>query len=145
MIEGYFDGCMEPKNPGGHGAWGGVVIIDGKTVWSSGGYIGSGPKYSNNCSEYAGATAVIQECLKHDGVCIIKGDSKLVIMQLSKRWKVRGGLYRPFYEEAMVWWNKLKPRAKLQWVPRKENSLCDALSKKVLKDMGIRFRIQPNE
>lgn len=142
-VEAYFDGCMEPKNPGGHGAWGVVVNVDGKTVYSEGGYIGFGKHLSNNCSEYAGVAAAIRECLKHEGVCTIRGDSKLVVMQLQKKWKVKGGLYRPFYEEAMILWEQLKDRAKLQWIPREKNEVCDKLSKNILRKRGIKFRIQP--
>ena len=29
MIEGWFDGVCEPKNPGGHAAWGALVKRDG--------------------------------------------------------------------------------------------------------------------
>ena len=145
MIEGWFDGCMEPRNPGGHGAWGALVKVDGTKVFESGGYIGHGPAYSNNCSEYAAFIAVAEEILKHPGVAIIRGDSKLVVMQMNGKWKAKGGLYKPFYEKAKTVWKKLKSRAKLVWIPRDENDECDYLSKKVLKDMGIKFRIQPEE
>jgi hypothetical protein len=30
-----------------------------------------------------------------------------------------------------------------KWVPREQNADCDVLSKKVLLDRGIQFRIQP--
>ena len=29
------------------------------------------------------------------------------------------------------------------WISRNENDICDVLSKKVLLDMGIKFKIQP--
>lgn len=145
MIEAYFDGATEPVNPGGHGAWGALVMVDGVTVFAKGGYVGHGPTISNNVSEYAAVVAAIEECLKYEGVCIIRGDSKLVVMQLNGKWKVRGGLYVPFYRKALALWGELKHRAKLEWIPREKNDVCDGLSKGVLKDMGVRFRIQPNE
>lgn len=143
MIEAWFDGCTEPVNPGGHGAWGALVKIDGETVFAKGGYVGHGKHVSNNVSEYSAFIAVAEECLKHSGVVIIRGDSKLVVMQLQGRWRVNGGLYMPFYKQAKFLWDKLKDRAQLVWVPRKDNEICDVLSKKVLKDMGIKFRLQP--
>lgn len=143
MIEAYFDGCCEPRNPGGHAAWGAVVLIDGQTVYSAGGYCGVGPKMSNNVAEYSGFVAVATECLKHSGPCIIRGDSKLVVMQLTGKWNVNGGLYSPFYREALPLWKQLKERARLEWIPREKNEICDVLSKQVLKDMNITFRIQP--
>ena len=143
MIEGYFDGCCGPRNPGGHAAWGAMVKLDGNVVWADGGYCGTGPKMSNNVAEYSAVCAVIRECLKHEGVCILRGDSKLVVMQLMGKWKVRGGLYVPFYQQAMSLWQHLKPRARLEWIPREQNDECDHLSKDVLRGMGITFRIQP--
>ena len=145
MIEGYFDGVCEPRNPGGHGAWGALVKIDGAEVMAQGGYVGYGPHVSNNVSEYSAFIAVAEEIMKHPGVAIIRGDSKLVINQLNGQWNVNGGLYVPFYEKAMVLWSKLRTRAKLEWIPRDENSECDFLSKKELHDRGVVFRIQPEK
>lgn len=133
----------EPRNPGGHAAWGAAVRVDGEFVLRAGGYCGVGPKMSNNVAEYSAFNAAAEECLKHPGIVIIKGDSKLVVEQLNGRWKVNGGLYTPFYEKAKVLWGKLKNRASLEWIPRDENSICDVLSKQVLHDMGVKFRIQP--
>lgn len=143
MIEAWFDGCTEPRNPGGHGAWGGLIKVDGKEVFAKGGYVGNGPTISNNVSEYCAFIAVAEEILKHPGVAIIRGDSKLVVMQLRGKWRVKGGLYKPFYDKAKVLWAKIKDRADLIWVPREENEVCDYLSKNVLKELGIKFRIQP--
>jgi ribonuclease HI len=142
MVEGWFDGCCEPTNPGGHAAWGAVVQVDGKSVFRKGGYCGFGPKMSNNVAEYSAFCAVAQECLKYPGIVLIRGDSKLVVMQIGGKWKIHGGLYLPFYQDAKRLWEKLRERAKLQWIPREENSICDVLSKQVLKDLGVEFRIQ---
>lgn len=145
MIEAMFDGCCEPKNPGGHAAWGALVKVDGKIVWQDGGYCGVGPAMSNNVAEYSGALAALTEAAKHPGVILLRGDSKLVIMQLQGKWKVNGGLYHPFYLKAKEVYDREKGRLKLQWVPRAQNEECDALSKKVLKDMDVVFKIQPEQ
>jgi ribonuclease HI len=143
MIEAWFDGCTEPVNPGGHAAWGALVRVDGIDVYSAGGYCGFGSQMSNNVAEYSAFCVVATECLKHTGVVIIRGDSKLVVMHLQGKWKVNGGLYKPFYDKAKPLWEELKQRAKLIWIPREQNDICDVLSKKVLKDRGIVFRLQP--
>lgn len=143
MIEAYFDGCTEPVNPGGHGAWGAVVLVDGKEVYADGGYCGVGPTISNNVSEYQAFTEALTEAVKHQGPIIVRGDSKLVIMQLKGRWKVNGGLYLPFHLKAKELYSAHKERIALEWIPRAKNDRCDVLSKKVLLDMGIKFRIQP--
>ena len=143
MVEGWFDGCCEPRNPGGHAAWGAVVHVDGQSVYRDGGYCGTGPKMSNNVAEYAGFIAAVTECLKYPGVVIIRGDSKLVVMQMNGKWKAKKGLYIPYYHQAKAIWGTLKNRAKVEWISRDYNGVCDGLSKKVLKDRGIKFRIQP--
>ena len=33
----------------------------------------------------------------------------------------------------------------MDWIPRDKNNVCDELSKKILKDMGVVFRIQPED
>jgi ribonuclease HI len=155
MIEMWWDGCCEPKNPGGHAAWGAVVHVDGVSVYRDGGYCGVGPKMSNNVAEYAGFIAAIKEALKYSGKIIGRGDSRLVVCQLdgkaakklgySKKWKTKGGFYKPFYDQAVALLKGNENRVSLEWIPREKNDICDVLSKKVLKDMGITFRIQPED
>ena len=153
MVEAWFDGCCEPKNPGGHAAWGAVVRVDGKTAFRSGGYCGVGSTMSNNVAEYSGFLAALKEAVKHKGPIVIRGDSRLVICHLSvdaarelgyrNKWKVGGGHYFPFYAEAKKLYDQNQNRITLHWVPREQNDICDVLSKQVLKDMGVVFRIQP--
>ena len=150
-IEAVFDGCCEPRNPGGHAAWGALVRVDGEIVWRQSGYCGHGPNMSNNVAEYSGALAALTEAVKYDGVILLRGDSRLVIMQLGpdhkwgNRWKMHGGFYAPYWKQAKALVDQHRHRMMFKWVPREENSDCDELSKKILTDMGVRFRIQPNE
>ncbi len=149
LIEGWWDACTEPVNPGGHGAWGFLVKVDGQVVHTASGYVGHGPDVSNNVSEYQGFISLVDWILNQNmlGVTIIRGDSKLVIKQLSKEWKVKGGLYLPYYYKAVHLLTILKERTEnnvsLEWVPREKNSEADILSKDVLRRMGIKFRLQP--
>lgn len=142
-IQGWFDGVCEPRNPGGHAAWGAVVAVDGMQVLRTSGYVGEGALMSNNVAEYSGFCAAAQECLGHAGIAVIRGDSKLVIMQLQGKWAVNGGLYMPYYNRAMGLWRQLRVRTRLEWIPRDKNGMCDYLSKQELKDRGVTFRIQP--
>jgi ribonuclease HI len=155
MIEAWFDGCCEPRNPGGHAAWGAAVFVDGVSVYEGNGYCGVGPKMSNNVAEYSGFCAALREALKYPGKIHIRGDSRLVICHLSAdaarrlgyagKWKMKGGLYKPFYDEAIQLLKGNEDRIKFDWVPRDKNEICDVLSKQVLKDKGVVFRIQPEE
>jgi len=144
MIEAWFDGVCEPKNPGGHGAWGIVVRVDGVDVARMGGYCGQGPKISNNVAEFSGFIEAMRVVKNYPGVAIIRGDSKLVIYTLTSRYRVhKGGLYVPFFEQARNLYQAESCRVGLKWIPRAENGDCDELSKSVLIARGIRFRIQP--
>jgi ribonuclease HI len=154
------------RNPGGHAAYGALVIVNGVETLADGQYVCGGPTASNNVAEYSGILAVLQWIDKSAGEScekiIIRGDSKLVINQLGGSWntnctncgdplkrcsceKKTPGLYYPFYEQARDLYQVLKKRHKitLKWIPRKENEVCDVYSKKVLLDRGIKFKIQP--
>jgi hypothetical protein len=49
----------------------------------------------------------------------------------------------PYYERALALWEQLKVRSGIEWIPRAFNGACDGLSKQVLRDRGVQFRIQP--
>jgi ribonuclease HI len=141
-ITAWFDGVCEPKNPGGHGAYGALVKVNGEVVMREGGYVGCGPQISNNVSEYAGVIAVMRCIQGIQGEGVIYGDSKLVVMQLTGQWKAKRGIYLPYYQEAEKLYRGLKGRIEIMWVGRDENGECDGLSKDVLRDKGIVFRLQ---
>ena len=143
MLTAHFDGCCEPRNPGGHAAWGAILLRDNETIWQDKGYCGVGPTMSNNVAEYSGVCAVLERLQQEQEVCLIRGDSKLAIMQLQHKWKVKSGLYLPYYAKAATLLDHVIDRVKFEWVPRHKNDVCDVLSKAVLKDMGVTFKIQP--
>ena len=143
----YFDGCCEPINPGGHAAYGAAVLIDGERVFEASEYVGHGPGMSNNVAEYSGAIAVLQHLIdrpdfnQRNQLVTIRGDSKLVVMQLTKQWKVKRGLYVPFYYQAASLFAQFGV-CKLEWIPREQNGIADELSKRVLKERRVEFKLQ---
>jgi ribonuclease HI len=145
MIEFWFDGVCEPKNPEGHCSYGCHIINGAEILLSEGKYLGHGKGYSNNVAEYSGfirALEFLEETgLRKKQICG-RGDSRLVIEQIQGYWKVRGGLYVPYYQKAKVLYKKF-PHLKLLWIPREQNEVGDRLSKQPLRDLGIQFRIQP--
>jgi ribonuclease HI len=143
MLIGHFDGCCEPRNPGGHASWGAVLLRDETKIWEDKGYCGVGSQMSNNVAEYTGACALLTRLQQEHEFCSIRGDSKLVIMQLKGVWRIHEGLYIPFYQRAKALLEPIKDRVAFKWIPRDQNSVCDVLSKQVLKDRGVTFRIQP--
>lgn len=144
LIEGWFDGCTEPINPGGHSAYGIAINVDGQPVCRRGGYVGVGKGMSNNVAEYCGFIAALEEAIKYQGPIVLRGDSLLVVKQISGKWDAHFGAYLPYYEKAKALWGKHSARARVIWIPREKNTICDALSKRVLSDRGIVFRIQPS-
>ncbi len=156
----YFDGCCEPKNPGGTAGYGAVIFRGSKMVWDFSGMIPASPTTSNNIAEYLAVGAIFDFFLKENpkASAFIFGDSRLVICQLwgwpiagRRLWKIGGvdrsgpkGFYADKAVEARV---KLKslPNCKGFWIPREKNELADDLSKAHLRRAGIEFRIQPEE
>lgn len=151
LIEMWFDGVCEPVNPGGHGAFGTLIKSTSEVIYEKGGYLGSGPHMSNNVAEYCGfvdGLRFLTENRQRLGVVfkvLIRGDSNLVIKQMSGVWRVHGGLYVPYHDEAKKLLAEVRTFAmcSLEWIPRAENDECDKLSKGELHSRGIKFRIQP--
>jgi ribonuclease HI len=149
IIEAWFDGVCEPRNPGGHAAWGALVKVNQVRLYGEGGYVGVGAGMSNNVAEYCGCIAAMEWIRANapQGIVTICGDSKLVINQLAGHWRVLGGAYVPYYTKAFELMQSLLSKYSLNvnlcWVPREENSECDELSKQVLRARGVQFRIQP--
>jgi ribonuclease HI len=144
-IQGFFDGACEPRNPGGHGAWGALVTIGGKVVWQGNGYVGFGKAMSSNVAEYAAVAEVLRQIQEMEGAALILGDSKLVVQQLRGEWRVRDGLYVPYYREAKALLDLRRQRTTFQWIPRESNSACDELAKSVLRGRGIKIRFRAGD
>lgn len=122
----YFDGSSK-GNPGPSRV--GYIIVDksGEVVDSNSVDIGHG---TNNEAEYQALVTLLGKLrdLKVQNV-LIRGDSKLVVNQLTKGWKVKAGNLKPFAKEARELLNN-NPNWKLKWVPREENELADQLAQK---------------
>ena len=147
MIECYFDGCMEPKNPGGTGAFGAIIFRNGQEIFRASKMFDPKPDRSNNYSEYSGLLCLIEFLLKNDlqkSQIIIHGDSKLIIEQMKGKWRIKQGFYVPIALKCRELMKKF-PNTILKWIPREQNFLADELSKKELINAGIEFRIQKVE
>ena len=134
MIVVEFDGACWP-NPKGR-ASAGVLIRDGDDVLvQKGFYIGRGKGMSSNVAEYV----ALIEALKYlkaggfaDEPIIVRGDSKLVIMQMSGRWKIKKGIYK---EHALSALNMKQGFSDIsfEWVSRELNTTCDELAEHALR------------
>jgi ribonuclease HI len=143
----FFDGCCEPRNPGGTAGYSAIIYKGDKEVWRHAGTLPASPKNSNNVAEYLGLNAAL-DWLIANGLTgqpvLVKGDSQLVINQCLGKWQIKGGLYA---EHARAACAKLPsfPSIRLRWISRSENALADKLSKSHLRHAGIEFRIQPDD
>ncbi len=126
MITAYFDGACS-ENPIGHCACG-VHIADGKEVLLEQGYY-LGKAGGSNTAEYEGLIKVLEFLRPYNHSKIeIYGDSKLVIMQMTGKWKIKQGLYKESALKAQElsgnFWN-----ISFRWIPRERNEVCDELAK----------------
>jgi|UniRef100_A0A6C0IMF9 ribonuclease HI len=82
----YFDGCSK-GNPGRAGA-GYVIYKDDEEISYKSTYVGD--KETNNKAEYTGAFEGLRYAVENNIKCIhVKGDSNLVIKQLTGEYKVK--------------------------------------------------------
>jgi ribonuclease HI len=132
MIEAWFDGAVEPMNPGGHGGYGALVKRAGQLVFSEAVYIGRWPALSNNVAEYCGAIGVLRYLLR-EGITegTVYGDADIVINQINGKWNAKSGAYIPYYKEAYSLRVRV-PKVKFIWIPRERNCEADELSKEAV-------------
>ncbi|WP_330330154.1 bifunctional RNase H/acid phosphatase [Streptomyces sp. NBC_00536] len=124
-------------NPGPAG-YGAVVLdpVTGETLAERAEYIGVA---TNNVAEYkglvAGLTAVRE--LFPDATVLVRMDSKLVVEQMSGRWKIKHPDMKPLAAEAA----RILPRAQVtyEWIPRERNKHADRLANEAM-DAGKRGR-----
>ena len=125
---GYFDGASR-GNPGlaGAGAW----ISDGNSdepIWENSNALG---KKTNNEAEYIALIDLLNEFYKR-GIkkAIVRGDSKLVIEQMSGGWKVREPRLVELYKQAKLLAEDMY--LTYEWISRTKNLHADYLSNKAI-------------
>ncbi|MFI5766286.1 bifunctional RNase H/acid phosphatase [Streptomyces sp. NPDC051563] len=122
-------------NPGPAG-YGSVVLdpVTGETLAERAEYIGVA---TNNVAEYKGLIAGLRAAreLDPDAVVLVRMDSKLVVEQMSGRWKIKHPDMKPLAAEAA----KVMPRAQVtyEWIPREKNKHADRLANEAM-DAGKR-------
>jgi len=113
-------------NPGPSGS--GAVVIDAATgeilaeigLW--------GGVASNNVAEYRGMIAGVRRAIEldPDAVLTVRMDSKLVVEQMSGRWKIKHPAMAELAAEARQVLTGTPVR--FEWVPRAQNSRADRLA-----------------
>jgi ribonuclease H / adenosylcobalamin/alpha-ribazole phosphatase len=109
----------------------GAVLMDadtGEVIAEDGSTIGIA---SNNVAEYSGLIAGLRlaEAYAPDADIEVRMDSKLVVEQMSGRWKIKHASMKPLALEA----NRLAPfGTTYTWVPREQNKHADRLANEAL-------------
>ncbi|MFF5821367.1 bifunctional RNase H/acid phosphatase [[Kitasatospora] papulosa] len=124
-------------NPGPAG-YGAVVLdpLDTATLAEAAEYIGVA---TNNVAEYRGLIAglkAVRDLFPDTPVQVrVRMDSKLVVEQMSGRWKIKHPDMKPLAEEAA----RILPASSVtyEWIPRAENKHADRLANKAM-DAGRR-------
>jgi probable phosphoglycerate mutase len=119
-------------NPG-PAAYGTVVYENDKVVKEVGAAIGVA---SNNVAEYSGLIAGLKAVNEIDptATILVKMDSKLVVEQMSGRWKVK---HPDMLKLVKIAFATHDPKlVSYHWIPREENSHADSILTDVL-DSGM--------
>ncbi|WP_399137877.1 bifunctional RNase H/acid phosphatase [Streptomyces sp. NBUA17] len=122
-------------NPGPAG-YGAVVLdpVTGETLVEAAEYLGV---VTNNVAEYRGLLAGLCAAreLDPDATVHVRMDSKLVVEQMSGRWKIKHPDMKPLATEAA----RVFPpgRVTYEWIPRAQNKHADRLANEAM-DAGAR-------
>ncbi|MDD2453202.1 ribonuclease HI family protein [Aminivibrio sp.] len=121
-IRGHFDGASR-GNPGEAGAGAVLLKEDGTPLWECAQPLG---KRTNNEAEYLALILLLEEAERRSIAADIRGDSQLVVNQVTGKWKINEPRLRQLADRAVDLLKKTK--STLAWVPREENTAADRLS-----------------
>jgi ribonuclease HI len=128
MIKIYFDGSCRP-NSGGIATYGFVIYRNKKQLAKGSGVIGTGKGMTSNVAEYGAIFRAIKKIKKMDweDKLLIKGDSELVIKQLSGKCKITSDTSKKYVPKVLKALRDFK--YKLKWIPKEKNTKADILSR----------------
>jgi len=131
----HFDGACQPPGSEGVAGWG--FVIDGPGLHYEDCGLATrpySPHSTNNVAEYVGAIRALEQLrsVGYSGPVIVEGDSQLVVRQMTGEYEVRTEHLKAYHE----WLRRLAEgfvKVEFRWVPREENTLADALSKRAIE------------
>jgi probable phosphoglycerate mutase len=117
-------------NPGESGS--GAVVIDAETGELLAEIAIYGGIASNNVAEYRGMIAGVRRALEidPDASLTVRMDSKLVVEQMSGRWKIKHPAMAELAQEARS--VLIGTPVRFVWMPRLQNSAADKLANKAM-------------
>jgi len=129
-----FDGLCEPINPGGVATYGIIIKKGEETIFEGGGLAFAKPwsdEASNNVAEYSAAIRALEWLSMsklQDSPIVLRGDSRLIINQLRRDFKVKATRIKILHQRAMALLKEFR-NLKLEWVDRSKNAEADRLSR----------------
>jgi len=125
----FFDGCSK-GNPGHAGAGAVIYNSDNKEIWSDSSFVGV--KATNNQAEYSGLILGLQKALDMNiKSLLIKGDSQLVIQQMTGKYKCNSPNILGLFQTAKILEQKFD-NIEYKHVLRDLNKRADELSNQAL-------------
>jgi len=124
-------GSRGNPGPAGYGAV--VRSTDGEVLLERCGGVG---RATNNVAEYRGLIAGLAAALELGADEVVaRMDSKLVVEQMSGRWKIKHPDMVPLAVEAASLVRRLS-RVEFTWIPRAQNSAADALANQAMDEQA---------
>jgi ribonuclease H / adenosylcobalamin/alpha-ribazole phosphatase len=111
--------------------WGAVAYRCDRKAWSMVGRAPAAAENTCNIAEYRAFMMALKRLLRdgqQDEIVQLRGDSKLVVEQMSGRWRIKRGAYKPYALKAKLLVEQFS-QLSIKWVPRERNVLADRLSK----------------
>ena len=127
----YADGAAR-GNPGPAGA--GAALLD-----EEGHQIGEAMRFlehaTNNVAEYTALIIGLEEAQRHDVQDLdIRMDSKLVVEQMNRKWKIKHPNLKPLAQQASALLDSF-PKWQMRHVPREQNTIADALANRAIDEV----------
>ena len=128
MLKANFDGSKKGGKDG-VATYGYVLYRKDDIIHEDKGIVGIGEEYTNNIAEYY-ALLMLSKCIPNyikekEGI-VIRGDSRLVINQVSGKWKVNEDRFYYYIDKIR---ENLKGLSVVYlWIPREENEVADELA-----------------
>lgn len=134
-IVGYFDGSTLLSNPGvvGAGAW-----LEFTNGYRTGRSESTGQIGTNNEAEYRGLILLLETAIAFGCRRLtVRGDSRLVINQMTGVWRVSKPELRVLFDVAKLLEGRIPEGVTYEWTPRGRNSNADRMSRKALAEEGL--------
>jgi ribonuclease HI len=126
----YADGACR-GNPGPAGSGAALMTEQGHVVDEAMKYLGPS---TNNVAEYMALIIGLEAALKHEVEELeVRMDSKLVVEQMNRKWKVRDAKLLPLAARARELLARI-PKVRIRHIPRDENAIADRLANRAIDE-----------